>query len=358
MQTLYPAPDQQSINVINQTLLPHEFRLEKLSNTEEVYTAIRQMIVRGAPLIGVTAAFGLAFACRDAEETSLEADVLKAANYLKSSRPTAVNLFTVMDRMLAELANLQTKSDKMAAAWDLALRIMEEDVEICRMIGVHGLELIQKIAAQKPAGEPVRILTHCNAGMLGCIRWGTISSPIYQAKALNIPLTVWVDETRPRNQGANLTAWELSKHEVPHTLIVDNTGGLLMQQGMVDLVLVGADRVTCNGDTANKIGTYLKALAAVHNKVPFYVCLPSTTIDWNMQKGGDIPIEERSADEVRYVWGQTDAKTFERVLICPQDTPALNYGFDITPAELITGFVTEKGICTANEQGLRGLFGK
>lgn len=349
--------DQQEVQIINQTLLPHELRVETLHNVEDVYQAIVQMIVRGAPLIGATAAYGLWMACRDTSEALLEHEIEKAANYLRSSRPTAVNLFVCIDRMMATISTVKSKSDKTAIALETAHAIVAEDIEICRMIGVHGLPLIEAIS-QRKAGETVNILTHCNAGMMGCIRWGTITSPIYQAMEKGIKVHVWVDETRPRNQGSNLTAWELGQHNVPHTLIVDNTGGHLMQHDMVDLVLVGTDRTTRQGDVANKIGTYLKALAAKDNQIPFYVALPSTSIDWTISDGlKEIPIEERNQDEVKYFQGLNSSGKIDTVLICPPTTPAANYGFDVTPARLISGLITERGICDATEKGLTELFG-
>lgn len=348
--------NQNQLQVINQTLLPHEIRVETLLNTDDVFQAIRQMIVRGAPLIGAAAAYGLWMACRDANDNILEEEIEKAAEYLRDSRPTAVNLFVCIDRMMAAIRPVDGKDAKTAIALQTAHDIVAEDIEICRMIGVHGLPIIEEISRRK-VGAPVNILTHCNAGMLGCIRWGTITSPIYQAVEKGIKLHVWVDETRPRNQGSNLTAWELTQHEVPHTLIVDNTGGHLMQHGMVDLILVGTDRTTRRGDVANKIGTYLKALAAKDNNVPFYVCLPSTTIDWMIQDGlKEIPIEERDQDEVKYFYGLNSAGKADRVLICPPTTPAANYGFDVTPARLVSGLITERGVCDASESGLLKLF--
>jgi methylthioribose-1-phosphate isomerase len=348
--------EKQELQVINQVMLPHQLKVETLHNVEEVHDAIVQMIVRGAPLIGATAAYGLWMACRDASEALLDHEIEKAADYLRASRPTAVNLFVCIDRMLEALNTVKGKNEKTQLALETANNIVAEDIEICRLIGVHGLPLIEEISRKKN-GDTVNILTHCNAGMMGCIRWGTISSPIYQAMEKGIKVHVWVDETRPRNQGSNLTAWELSQHKVPHTLIVDNTGGHLMQHGMVDLVLVGTDRTTRQGDVANKIGTYLKALAAKDNNVPFYVALPSTTIDWNIKDGlKEIPIEERNQDEVRYFQGLNSNGEIDKVLICPSTTPAANYGFDVTPARLVSGLITERGICEANEKGLKSLF--
>jgi len=350
--------DKEEIQIINQTLLPHQLIVETLHNVEDVYQAIVKMIVRGAPLIGATAAYGLWMACRDASEALLEHEIEKAANYLRSSRPTAVNLFVCIDRMMEAINSAEGKSEKIRIALETAHYIVAEDIEICRMIGVHGLPLIEEISKRK-GGETVNILTHCNAGMMGCVRWGTITSPIYQAIEKGIKVHVWVDETRPRNQGSNLTAWELGQHKVPHTLIVDNTGGHLMQHGMVDLVLVGTDRTTRQGDVANKIGTYLKALAAKDNDIPFYVALPSTSIDWTITDGlKEIPIEERNQDEVKYFQGLNSSGKIDTVLICPPETPAANYGFDVTPARLISGLITERGLCDASEKGLTELFSK
>jgi methylthioribose-1-phosphate isomerase len=350
--------DKEEIQIINQTLLPHQLKVETLHKVEDVYQAIVKMIVRGAPLIGATAAYGLWMACRDASEALLEHEIEKAANYLRSSRPTAVNLFVCIDRMMEAINSAEGKSEKIRIALETAHNIVAEDIEICRMIGVHGLPLIEEISKRK-GGETVNILTHCNAGMMGCVRWGTITSPIYQAIEKGIKVHVWVDETRPRNQGSNLTAWELGQHKVPHTLIVDNTGGHLMQHGMVDLVLVGTDRTTRQGDVANKIGTYLKALAAKDNNIPFYVALPSTSIDWTITDGlKEIPIEERNQDEVKYFQGLNSSGKIDTVLICPPETPAANYGFDVTPARLISGLITERGLCDASEKGLTELFSK
>jgi methylthioribose-1-phosphate isomerase len=272
---------------------------------------------------------------------------------LKASRPTAVNLFWALDKMKKALENA---SDLLQTAWQTANDLVEEDVETCRMIGVHGLPFIEQIS-QKKNGEVVNILTHCNAGMLGCIEWGTITSPIYQAMEKGIKVHVWVDETRPRNQGSNLTCYELTKHGVPHTLIVDNAGGHLMQHGMVDMVIVGTDRTTRNGDVANKIGTYLKALAAKDNDIPFYVALPSTTLDMTIRDGlKEIPIEERNQDEVRYMIGKNSNGKIDSVLICPETTTASNYGFDVTPAHLVTKLITDRGTCDASEAGLLTLY--
>ncbi|MEY5000245.1 MAG: S-methyl-5-thioribose-phosphate isomerase [Bacteroidota bacterium] len=352
-RTIWTTPER-DIEVIDQRQLPHEFVVVRLQTYKDADLAIRSMTVRGAPLIGATAAYGIFLAVRELIENGHDGHFLdEAFSTLRASRPTAVNLFWALDRMQNALDNA---TDFLEAAWQEAERIVAEDIETCRMIGVHGLPLIEALAAKKN-GEPVQILTHCNAGMLGCIEWGTITSPIYQAVQKGIKVHVWVDETRPRNQGANLTAYELTRHGVPHTLIVDNTGGHLMQHQMVDLVIVGTDRTTRNGDVANKIGTYLKALAAKDNQVPFYVALPSTTLDMSIRDGlSEIPIEERDQNEVKYVIGKTAAGQIEPVLICPETTPAANYGFDVTPARLVSGLITERGICAASEEGILSLF--
>jgi methylthioribose-1-phosphate isomerase len=277
----------------------------------------------------------------------------QAFSELRASRPTAVNLFWALDKMREAMDNAE---DFLKTSWEAAAAIVEEDVETCRMIGVHGLPIIEEISARKN-GEVVNILTHCNAGMLGCVEWGTITSPIYQAVQKGIKVHVWVDETRPRNQGSNLTCYELTRHEVDHTLIVDNAGGHLMQHGMVDMVIVGTDRTTRQGDVANKIGTYLKALAAKDNNIPFYVALPSTTLDMTINDGlKEIPIEERNQDEVRYMIGKNSQGAIDSVLICPETTKASNYGFDVTPAKYVTKLITERGVCDASEAGLLSLF--
>ncbi len=349
--------DPQTIEVIDQRQLPHQLVVVQLTSCDEVVHAIKSMIVRGAPLIGATAAYGVYLALLEIQTGKQGNNYLATAfENLRNSRPTAVNLFWALDRMKSALAS----SDKLENQIEIALReanaIVEDDIETCRMIGVHGLPLIQEIWARKNK-QTVNILTHCNAGMLGCIQWGTITSPIYQAQQLGIDVHVWVDETRPRLQGANLTCFELTKHGLPHTLITDNNGGHLMQHGFVDLVLVGTDRTTRNGDVANKIGTYLKALAAHDNQIPFYVALPSTTIDWSIRDGlKEIPIEERDQNEVKTVYGLTPDGKMTQVSICPETTPAVNHGFDVTPARLISGLITERGVCEANEEGLVGLF--
>lgn len=352
-RTIWTTEDRY-IEVIDQRVLPHELVHVKLMNYRDADLAIRSMTVRGAPLIGATAAYGIYLAVRELIEEQRDGAFLdEAFEVLRASRPTAVNLFWALDRMRAALDDAD---DFLQTAWEEAGRIVEEDIETCRMIGVHGLPIIEALSKAKK-GETVNILTHCNAGMLGCIEWGTITSPIYQAKAKGIKVHVWVDETRPRNQGSNLTAYELTRHGIDHTLIVDNTGGHLMQHGMVDMVIVGTDRTTRNGDVANKIGTYLKALAAKDNEIPFYVALPSTTLDMTIRDGlTEIPIEERDQNEVKFIQGKRSDGQIDSVLICPETTKAANYGFDVTPARLVTALITERGICPANEAGILSLF--
>ena len=348
--------DEDTVQVIDQRRLPHELVIQDIQSTEDAFWAIKNMCVRGAPLIGATAGYGMYFACREAQkQTNPSQYIAEMAQRLKESRPTAINLFWAIDRQLQALSSVATIEEKIQVALTTAKAIIEEDVEVCRMIGVQGLPIIEKLSQAKK-GEVVNILTHCNAGRLGCIEWGTITSPIYQAHDKGIQVHVWVDETRPRNQGAHLTAWELSQYGIQHTVIVDNAGGHLMQQGLVDMVIVGTDRTTRTGDVANKIGTYLKALAAQDNDIPFYVALPSTTIDWNIRNGlAEIPIEERSQDEVKYIQGW-DGKQLQKVRLTPENSPARNDGFDVTPARLVTALITERGICEANEEGLLGLF--
>ncbi|MFN3546635.1 MAG: S-methyl-5-thioribose-1-phosphate isomerase [Mesorhizobium sp.] len=352
-RTIWPAADGRSVEIIDQRWLPHEFRIVRLATTAEVATAIRDMWVRGAPLIGVTAAYGIAIAMlEDASDAGLD----RAWEVLHETRPTAINLRWALDDMRRLLAPLPP-AERPQAAFERAGRIADEDVELNRNIGRHGLDIIRRIAASKQPGEPVRILTHCNAGWLATVDYGTATSPIYLATEEGIPVHVYVDETRPRNQGAQLTAWEMVGQGVPHTLVVDNAGGHLMQHGLVDMVIVGTDRTTRNGDVCNKIGTYLKALAAHDNGVPFYVALPSPTIDWTVGDGvADIPIEERSGDEVSLVWGRAADGSVVQVRISPEGTDAANPAFDVTPARLVTGLITERGVADASEAGLRRLF--
>ena len=349
--------DRTTVEVIDQRLLPHQFVTVELKTCADTVAAIQKMIVRGAPLIGASASYGVYLALLEIQNGTQSPDYIhQAFKDLANSRPTAVNLFWALDRMKTAVFSTNELEDQIINAFNEANQIVEDDVETCRMIGVHGLPLIEAIW-EKNGKQTVNILTHCNAGMLGCVEWGTITSPIYQAKQKGIDVHVWVDETRPRNQGANLTAFELTKHHIPHTLIVDNTGGHLMQHGMVDMVIVGTDRTTRQGDVANKIGTYLKALAAKDNNVPFYVALPSTTLDWTINDGlKEIPIEERDQNEVKTVFGKTASGELTSVLICPETTKAANYGFDVTPARLVTGLITERGVCEASETGLLSLF--
>jgi methylthioribose-1-phosphate isomerase len=353
-RTIWPDGDGASVQIIDQRFLPHEFRVEKLLGVSDVATAIRDMWVRGAPLIGAAAAYGMAMAMRDdASDANLHAmwDVLHA------TRPTAINLKWALDDMRRVLLPLP-QMDRVARAYARAAEIAEEDVELNRSIGRHGLVIIEEIAARKK-GAPVNILTHCNAGWLATVDVGTATAPIYAAFEKGISLHVYVDETRPRNQGAQLTAWEMAGQGVPHTLIVDNAGGHLMQHGEVDLVIVGTDRTTAQGDVCNKIGTYLKALAAKDNNVPFYVALPSPTIDWTVMDGlAEIPIEERHGHEVSFVQGLDDMGNISRVRISPLASPTANPAFDVTPARLVTGLITERGVAEASEAGLRRMFGK
>ncbi|OEK04050.1 S-methyl-5-thioribose-1-phosphate isomerase [Roseivirga misakiensis] len=338
------------IEVIDQRLLPHQMEVYEVNSVDEAAKAISDMVVRGAPLIGVTAAYGLYLACLKNPSND---HLIKAANTLKASRPTAVNLAWAVDLMMKELMDF-SENERVQKALTMADKIKADDIEVCRNIGVHGLNIIRNLYQKHQ--RTINILTHCNAGWLATIDWGTATSPIYQAIAEGIPIHVWVDETRPRNQGANLTAYELLQQEVPHTLVVDNTGGHLMQHGMVDMVIVGTDRTTAQGDVANKIGTYLKALAAKDNNIPFYVALPSSTIDWDLNDGlKEIPIEQRSGEEVTSIWGWTGEK-MQKVQLSPTGTPAANYGFDVTPARLVTGLITERGICSASSEGLLTLF--
>ena len=350
---IWLSDDGWSVEIIDQTKLPHIFTTVRLTSVEDTERAIRNMLVRGAPLIGATAAYGMCLAMRvDSSDEAVDA----AYQLLLASRPTGSNLRWALDEMRAAVRNLP-RGDRLSAAYKRAGEISDEDVAICEAIGTHGLELIRDIHARKPAGEPVRVLTHCNAGWLATVDWGTATAPIYRAHDAGIPVHVWVDETRPRNQGAFLTAWEMLNHGVPHAVVTDNAGGHLMQHGQVDLCIVGTDRTTASGDVANKIGTYLKALAARDNDVPFYVALPSTTIDWTVDDGvADIPIEERSPLEVTHIEGRSDSGTVTRVLLTPEGSPAANYAFDVTPARLVTGLITERGIAEASREGLARLF--
>jgi methylthioribose-1-phosphate isomerase len=356
-RTIWQKPDDLTIvQIIDQRRLPHEYVIHDLATWQDGARAISDMLVRGAPLIGATAAWSLYLA---ALERRASADsrqyVLLAADALGETRPTAVNLKWALDRVRRLIGELATDTDLVPALEAEARAICDEDVEISRGIGKHGLTLIEEIASRK-RGKPVNILTHCNAGALATINYGTATAPIYFAHAKGIDVHVWVDETRPRNQGSQLTAWELAENNIPHTLIVDNAGGHLMQHGLVDLCITGTDRTTRTGDVANKIGTYLKALAANDNNVPFYVALPSTTIDWTISDGiRDIPIEERDPDEVRKIYGRVGDR-LESVDTVASDTRISNFAFDVTPARFVTGLITELGICDASEEGLTNLF--
>lgn len=350
-RSIWRDADTGAVQIIDQRWLPHEFRIATLSSLEDFAVAIRDMWVRGAPLIGATAAYGVAEAMgRDPSDGNLS----ETCEVLNATRPTAVNLKWALDRCQAALAPL-APGERAKAAWALAHEVWEEDIEINRRIGENGLALIREIAAKKPAGEPVRLLTHCNAGWLATVDWGTATSPMYHAHDAGLNIHVWVDETRPRNQGA-LTAWELGEHGISHQYVVDNAGGHLMQHGLVDMVITGTDRTTARGDVCNKIGTYLKALAAHDNGVPFYVALPSPTIDWSLQDGvAEIPIEERPGREVSHILGRADGAVSD-VQVTPDGTDTGNPAFDVTPNRLVTGLITERGVCAASAEGLAGLF--
>ncbi len=353
MRSIWVEPDGWSVGVIDQTALPHRFATARLKTLQDAAHAIRAMVVRGAPLIGATAAYGVCLALReDASDEALE----RAYTTLIATRPTAINLKWALEEMMAAVRN-RPRAERSAAAYRRAAEICEDDVAINSAIARNGLPLIEAVAARKKPGAPVNVLTHCNAGWLAAVDVGTATAPIYLAHDRGIAVHVFADETRPRNQGASLTAWELGQHGVPHTLIADNTGGHLMQHGLVDLVIVGTDRVTANGDVCNKIGTYLKALAARDNHVPFYVALPSPTIDFTVADGvTEIPIERRGADEVATMTGRTADGRIETVRIAPEGSPVANYGFDVTPARLVTGLITERGVIAASRAALKGAF--
>jgi methylthioribose-1-phosphate isomerase len=352
-RTIWPTPDDAAIEVIDQRLLPHRFATIRIGDVEGAIEAIATMAVRGAPLIGATAAYGLALALR-ADPDAMRPD--RAYGRLLRARPTAVNLRYALDDVSANVAGL-ARSERADAAWRRAGAFCEEDVDACRRIGEAGLPLIK--AANRRADRPVNILTHCNAGWLATVDWGTATAPIYMAHDVGVPVHVFVDETRPRNQGAALTAFELGQHGVPHTIIADNAGGHLMQRGEIDLCIVGADRVTARGDAANKIGTYLKALAANANAAPFYVAIPYSTIDWTIADGlREIEIEERDPSEVTHVVGRLDSGAIGRVAVGPPQSRARNPAFDVTPASLITALITDRGVCAATAAGLAGVFGR
>ncbi len=352
-RTIWPGTDGASVEIIDQTRLPHEFAVVRLSTLDEAAHAIKAMLVRGAPLIGATAAYGLWLALRyDSSDEGLEI----AGATLKDTRPTAVNLRWAVDRMTAWLRPLPPAA-RVSSAFSRAAEICDEDVAINRAIGAAGLPLIRAAVVRRAAGRPVNILTHCNAGWLATVDVGTATAPIYAAHDAGIAVHVWVDETRPRNQGASLTAWELLNHGVPHTVISDNAGGHLMQHGQVDLVVVGTDRTTATGDVCNKIGTYLKALAAHDNAVPFYAAVPSPSIDWGVRDGvREIPIENRPAREVTHLSGRLRDGSVATVALTPEGSGAANPAFDVTPARLVTGLITERGVAEASEAGLRKLF--
>ena len=352
-RSIWLAGDGWGVEIIDQTRLPHAFVTRRLETLEEAATAIRDMWVRGAPLIGATAAYGLALALR---ADPSDANLAQAAEVLLATRPTAVNLRWALDDMTGRLKGLAPAA-RGAAAYARAGEICEADVAINRAIGEHGLQVIRSLWDRGGRQGPVNILTHCNAGWLATVDWGTALAPIYMAHDAGLPVHVWVDETRPRNQGAGLTAWELGQHGVAHTVVADNTGGHLMQHGQVDLCITGTDRTTAAGDVCNKIGTYLKALAAHDNGVPFYVGLPGPTIDWSIEDGlNEIPIEQRDAREVSQVTGVTEEGQIVSVRVTPEDSPAANYAFDVTPARLVTGLITERGVCEASRAGLLSLY--
>ena len=363
-RTIWLSPaNPQAVQLIDQRFLPHRFVIEDVNTVEQMATAIRDMHVRGAGLIGASAGYGMYLASLEAARSgSFDQCLTNAAERLATTRPTAVNLTWAIERVRAGLADRAglavnshlTAQEKIDRALQTAREIADEDAEQCRMIGHHGLNLIQQVARTKP-GKPVNVLTHCNAGWLAFVDYGSALGPVYAAHDAGLPVHVWVDETRPRNQGSKLTAWELGQHGVPHTIIADNAGGHLMQRGAVDLVIVGSDRTTRTGDVANKIGTYLKALAAQDNNVPFYVALPSSSFDWKMRDGSEIPIEQRGAEEIKHADGWRDGEPVE-VRVTPEDSPAANYGFDVTPRRLVSGLITERGICKADEQSISELF--
>ena len=342
--------DNNKVKIIDQRKLPHEFIIKDLETVQDSINAIKTMEVRGAPLIGVTAAYGLVLSIIEKNDLSY---LKKSSENLISSRPTAINLKWAVDRVMKKLSGVNS-NEILKMALDEAKAIAEEDVNFCKNIGLNGLKIIEKIANKKK--NTVNILTHCNAGWLATIDWGTATSPIYHAHKKGIKVHVWVDETRPRNQGANLTSYELNEEGVPNTIIADNTGGILMQRGQVDMCIVGTDRTLSNGDVCNKIGTYLKALAAKDNNIPFYVALPSSTIDWNIKDHKEIPIEERNSEELSHVEGLDKDNKLQKVLIYPQKSKAMNLAFDVTPAKYVTGLITEKGVCKASEKELKKLF--
>jgi methylthioribose-1-phosphate isomerase len=356
LQSIWYSEQNEKVSIIDQRHLPHRLVIEEIDSLKQMCVAIREMHLRGAPLIGVAAAYGMYLSCRQAGDTGPTRTLEEAAGLLRTTRPTAVNLTWAVQCQLEALQGIADLKQRTAAALAKAREIEGEDIERCRRIGEHGVALIEDVHKKKR--DTVNVLTHCNAGWLACVRHGTATAPIYEAHRRGVPIHVWVDETRPRNQGARLTAWELARAGVPHTVIVDNAGGHLMQHGRVDLVIVGSDRTTHSGDVANKIGTYLKALAARDNGIPFYVALPSSTIDWEISDGiAEIPIEERNPEEVGFLTGALRGSgEIGEVRILPEESPAANFAFDVTPSRLVTGLITERGICAATEQGIAALF--
>ena len=338
------------VKIIDQTKLPHQFIIKDLKTVKDAINAIKVMEVRGAPLIGGTAAYGIALAVQENNDPEF---IRKSAEELIQSRPTAINLKWAVERMMKKISGIKS-NEILNIALKEAKDICEEDEKFCENIGLNGLKIIEDIYNKKK--DTVNILTHCNAGWLATINWGTATSPIYHAHKKGIPVHVWVDETRPRNQGANLTSFELNEEDVPNTIIADNTGGILMQRGEVDMCIVGTDRTLSTGDVCNKVGTYLKALAAYDNKIPFYVALPSSTIDWNIKDHKDIPIEERKSEELSHIEGLDEKGNVKKVQIYPKKSKAMNLAFDVTPAKYVKGLITEKGICEASEEGLKGMF--
>ena len=354
LRPIFFDEEKKEVCVIDQRILPHKLVIEELKTVDDVIKAIKDMYVRGAPLIGATGAYGIYVAAKNHKDGDFESYFLKECERIRLSRPTAVNLEWAVDRVLAKVREAGFK-DVVELTLAQAKEITEEEAENCRKIGEYGVSLIEEISKRKN-GETVNILTHCNAGWLACVEHGTATAPMYAAFDKGIDIHVWVDETRPLNQGARLTAWELGKHGIKHTVITDNAGGHIMQHGMVDIVITGTDRTTYTGDVANKIGTYLKALAAKDNGVPFYVALPSSTFDWKLRDGvKEIPIEDRDENEIKYVTGLSEGKLHD-VLITPENSKAGNFAFDVTPARLVTGFITERGLCPASEEGVKELF--
>jgi len=349
-RTIWFDEKNQVVKIIDQTKLPHKFIIKDLKTVKDAINAIKIMEVRGAPLIGGTAAYGIVLAIMENNDLNF---IKQSSEDLIQSRPTAINLKWAVDRMMKKLSGINN-NEVLKVALDEAKRVCEEDVMSCENIGLNGLKIIEEIYNKKK--DTVNILTHCNAGWLATINWGTATSPIYHAHQKGIPVHVWVDETRPRNQGANLTSYELNEEEIPNTIIADNTGGILMQRGEVDMCIVGTDRTLASGDVCNKIGTYLKALAAHDNNVPFFVALPSSTIDWNIKDFKDIPIEERNSEELSHVEGLDESGNLKKVLIYPKKSKSMNLAFDVTPAKYVTGLITEKGVCEASTEGLKELF--